>query len=83
MLSLVPKDATELVELANESVDKARSIGAPVRPQDVSKSVVHTWLAWQRDPGLQLHIAVKQRVLDPSHPKSALFISWFDQLFGT
>ena len=82
LLNLVPSDAAELLDLARESVQTALSVGAPIRPQDVSKATVHTWLAWQRDPGVQLHIAVKNRVLDPNHPESASFVSWFRRLFA-
>lgn len=82
LLNLVPSDAASLLDFAQESVLTARSRGAPVREQDVSKATVHTWLAWQRDPGLQLHVAVKNRVLDPNQPESAPFVSWFQQLFG-
>ena len=82
LLNLVPSDAAGLLELARESVQAARAIGAPVRDHDVTKSTAHTWLAWQENPGLQLHIAVKNRVLDANHPESAPFVSWFQRLFS-
>lgn len=81
LLGLVPDDATELVEYARRSVDGARSRGASLRDVDVTKSVVHTWLAWQEEPGPQLHEAVMRRLLDPRHPRSQPFVSWFNTLF--
>lgn len=78
----VGKDVPLIKELARESVQAARAIGAPVRDHDVTKSTAHTWLAWQENPGLQLHIAVKNRVLDANHPESAPFVSWFQRLFS-
>lgn len=81
LLGLVPDDGAELVEYARHSVGGARERGAPLRDVDVTKSVVHTWLAWQQDPGPQLHEAVMRRVLDPQHPRSQPFIAWFTRLF--
>lgn len=81
LLDLVPDGATELVEYARHSVEGARERGAPLRDVDVTKSVVHTWLAWQEEPGPQLHEAVMRRLLDPQHPQSQAFVSWLSRLF--
>jgi len=81
LLGLVPDDADELVDYARHCVDGARERGATLRDADVTKSVVHTWLAWQEQPGPQLHEAVMRRLLDPRHPQSQQFISWFTRLF--
>ena len=81
LLGLVPDAAAELVEYARHSVDGARELGAALRDVDVTKSVVHTWLAWQEKPGPQLHQAVTRKLLDPQHPQSRPFISWFSRLF--
>lgn len=81
LLGLVPDDADELVEYARHCVDGARERGATLRDADVTKSVVHTWLAWQEAPGPQLHEAVMRRLLDPLHPQSQRFVSWFTRLF--
>ncbi len=75
LLGLVPDTAAELLEYARHSVDGARGLGAALRDVDVTKSVVHTWLAWQENPGPQLHQAVMRRLLDPQHPQSRPFIS--------
>lgn len=81
LLGLVPSTGAELLEHAGRSVDRARDLGADVRDVEVTKSVVHTWLAWQREPGPQLHEAVMRRLLDPRHPQSRPFVSWFRRLF--
>ncbi len=81
LLGLVPDDDAELMEYARQSVDGARERGASLRDVDVTKSVVHTWLAWQENPGSQLHQAITRRLLDPQHPQSRPFISWFSRLF--
>ncbi len=82
LLGLVPDDDAELVEYAGHCVDGAQERGASLREVDVTKSVAHTWLAWQEEPGPQLHEAVIRRLLDPRHPQSQQFVSWLTQLFG-
>ncbi|MFN7568160.1 MAG: DUF3226 domain-containing protein, partial [Microcystis sp.] len=42
---------------------------------------IHTYLAWQDPPGKQLHDAVKQRILNRSHPQSANFLRWLQELY--
>lgn len=81
LLGLIPDDDAELVQYARHSVDGARERGAPLRDVEVTKSVVHTFLAWQENPGPQLHEAVMRRLLDPRHPQSQPFITWFTRMF--
>lgn len=50
-------------------------------PNDRSKAEVHTWLAWQREPGLQLGTAIKAKVLTPSSDTAVLFTRWLEKLF--
>ncbi|MEX1363933.1 MAG: DUF3226 domain-containing protein [Nannocystaceae bacterium] len=47
-----------------------------------SKAVVHTWLAWQRDPGTPLGHATTMRYLDPSRTPAPQFRTWLVDLFG-
>jgi len=56
---------------------------APILCADrhLDTSPLHTWLAWQKPPGLQLHDAVKQRLLDPTADASKPFVTWFCDLF--
>lgn len=41
----------------------------------------HTWLAWQDEPGKQLHQAVEHGIFDPQSPRSRPFVKWFRRLF--
>jgi hypothetical protein len=45
------------------------------------KAKIYSWLAWQEEPGKQLHEAVKHRVLEPTSPQAAPFVDWFRLLF--
>ena len=81
LAGLVPEDAQPLYRLAQESVSKAADRGAPFQPVHQAKAEIHTWLAWQNEPGKQLHQAVHHRVLDPQKPESRSFVAWFRSLF--
>jgi hypothetical protein len=45
------------------------------------KTELYTWLAKQDPPSRQLHQAVMERILDPTHHSMALFIKWFRDLY--
>ncbi len=77
---LVPDQA--LWGYADEVVSGALERGARFdakRRRD--KARIHSWLAWQEEPGKQLHEAVAHRVLEPTSPHAAPFVDWFRRLF--
>jgi hypothetical protein len=46
-----------------------------------SKAVIHTWLAWQEDPGTPLGLAITRRYLDPNRANAEAFLNWLTELF--
>ena len=82
LIRLIPDTSQNLYELARECVDEAVEAGAQFRPPHRRKAELHTWLAWQNEPGRQLHEAVNYRILDPGRPESIPFVNWFRSLFG-
>ena len=50
-------------------------------PKDESKAVIHTWLAWQKDPGLPFGTAITARFLDPDVPEVDVLAAWLKRLF--
>ena len=48
---------------------------------NIIKASAIAWLAWQKPPGLQLHQAIKERILDPQHPEAQMFVNWFRKLY--
>jgi len=46
-----------------------------------SKVHIHTWLAWQSDPGLRLGLAMRRRLLDSAAPQAVQFVQWLRRLF--
>ena len=71
----------DLWEYVEEVVNKAGEIGATYKQVHLDKAKIHTWLAWQNEPGCQLHQAIKYKILNPNHPKGQSFFRWFKELF--
>jgi hypothetical protein len=79
---LVPHPEDPLYQYAQDAVDTALDHGAEFdRDRGRDKARIHTLLAWQKQPGKQLHEAVKHRVLDPTSEHAAAFVAWFRALF--
>ncbi len=47
-----------------------------------TKAEVHTYLAWQDEPGRPLGQAITAKCLDPDHPVANRFASFLKRLFG-
>jgi hypothetical protein len=45
------------------------------------KAHIHTWLAWQADPGTPLGLAITKRYFDPEAHQAKQFIAWIRRLF--
>lgn len=67
--------------LAERCAGEARKAGAPFAEKDLVKARIHTWLAWQRQPGLPFGSALKAAALRHDLPLGALFASWMRRLF--
>ena len=79
---LVPDNSEPLWQYAQQIVLAARKKGATYKDTHLDKANIYTWLAWQNPPGRQLHNAVMERILDPQHPKSEVFMNWFKTLYS-
>jgi hypothetical protein len=45
------------------------------------KAIIHTWLAWQKEPGKPLGTAITARYLDPGVAQVDVLVSWLKRLF--
>ena len=66
---------------AGEVVGEARRRGAPCKEKDHSKSTLHTWLAWQEEPGLPFGVALKAKFFAHDSEEARRFVAWFWRLF--
>jgi hypothetical protein len=48
---------------------------------DKPKAVIHTWLAWQEEPGMPFGTAITARFLDPGVLQADVLVSWLRELF--
>jgi hypothetical protein len=75
---LVPKGDV-LLPYAEETVQ-----GLPEKrfsENDRPKALIHTWLAWQGDPGRPFGQAITARFLQPDVKEAAVFVEWLKSLF--
>lgn len=75
------ESAGPVLQHAQDSVTKAKALGACFKSVHRDKALIHTWLAWQDQPGAQLHEAIKFKILDATSPRADAFVQWFRNLF--
>ena len=51
-------------------------------PVDRLKAILHTWLAWQQEPGRPYGTAVGARFFRHDSPAALAFLAWFKRLFS-
>lgn len=70
------------INFAQDCVSTAKEKGhASFIANHHSKAVVHTYLAWQDEPGRPLGQAITAKVLDPKHRLAETFANWLKELF--
>ncbi len=70
--------------LLDKSLECVNSIPEEQRrfaPQHHSKAHIHTWLAWQKEPGTPLGSAITKRYLDADVSHARQFIRWIRRLY--
>jgi hypothetical protein len=78
---LVPASDEPIWTHATESVKRARAIGAKCREAHIEKANLHTWLAWQDEPGYPPGTALTSHILDPHGESATPFVNWFRELY--
>lgn len=79
---LVPSHPTNsLFNHARHSVSRIPDDDVQFPPSARSKAVIHTWLAWQQEPGRPFGVAITKKFLDPDSPGVDDFVSWLHTLF--
>ena len=48
----------------------------------IAKAVIHTWLAWQKQPGKPIGQAIQAGYLDTQAEPAQKFMAWFQQVFS-
>jgi len=80
LLSLIPNDAKEFADFAAKEA-KLRDI-ATFQEVHHSKAVVHTYLAWQDEPGKPLGLATRAGMFDVKGENAKAFVDWLKAMFS-
>lgn len=79
---LVPKD-DKLLPIVNSTLeDIERKELNKYASIHKSKAVIHSWLAWQEDPGTPMGLGITKRYLTTDEATCSLLIKWVDELFN-
>ncbi|MSR58233.1 MAG: hypothetical protein EXS05_11220 [Planctomycetaceae bacterium] len=81
LLKLIDQNE-KLIGYAINATDTATQHGATYRKVDRSKAVVHTWLAWQKEPGRPYGTAIRAEFFRHDTPCAIAFVQWFRRLYG-
>ena len=76
------EDDDPLFPYAEESVKHASELGAGFPANDADKALLHTWLAWQEEPGLPYGTAMRARYFRDDSPAAQAFVTWFRTVFN-
>jgi hypothetical protein len=77
---LVPQ-ADDLWSLSETAVDGITVERRRFTTNDRLKAVVHTWLAWQKEPGTPIGMAVQRKYLDAKAGPAMVLVAWLRDLF--
>jgi hypothetical protein len=76
------RQGDRLLPHAEDSTGKAKKLGAQYGDMDTRKAVLHSWLAWQKQPGLPYGSAIRAHYLQVDSVAARQFVAWFGRLFG-
>lgn len=76
---LVPP-ADALFQRAGEAIDAIPEEHRRFPPARRAKAHIHTWLAWQEDPGSPMGQAIGKDDLDANAPAAQAFVAWLRRL---
>lgn len=79
---LVPKDDKVLPKVEEVLKDIEESGLNKYKDIHKSKAKIHTWLAWQEDPGTPMGLAITKKYLSTDPVICEEFIKWMNELFN-
>jgi hypothetical protein len=77
---LIPA-GSELFEHARTSVAQIPDGHRLFTEGDLPKALIHTWLAWQSEPGRPFGTAITARFLDPTVAEVDVLVAWLRRLY--
>jgi hypothetical protein len=77
---LVP-EKDELWQIAKRVIEKIPDESKKFKDRHLCKAHIHTWLAWQEDPGTPLGLSITKKYLDAEGDSCKSFLTWISTLF--
>ena len=75
------ENSDQLLSIAESSTTDALTNGAKFPTTKHRKAVLHTWLAWQKEPGMRYGEAIKAKFFHVNSPTAQAFVSWCKRVF--
>jgi hypothetical protein len=72
----------KLWPIANSIVTTVSQTEMRFMPQHTIKAEIHTWLAWQKQPGMRMGQVFESKYINPHSPQAKNFVNWVKRLFG-
>lgn len=66
---------------AQSAVDQIPQVERRFPALRTAKAKLHTWLAWQKEPGKPIGLAITTKYLDPNANQAQQFMNWLQALF--
>lgn len=79
--SLMPA-SDKLWPTAEATIRTVMSVDQRFIAEHEMKATVHTWLAWQEEPGRPMGQAITKRFLDPASPQANPLYDWLQRVYG-
>lgn len=80
MLAMIGKEDS-LLPYARQCVDNLPEEQPRFKSTYLSKAIIHTWLAWQEEPGSPMGSAIIKRYLDSECTQAQILTGWLQRLF--
>lgn len=80
-ISLLVPPGDVLWPVAEAGVKQAIAVERRFPETQVIKANIHTWLAWQEEPGKPMGLAITKRYFDAGAPQAQQLVGWLRRLF--
>ena len=80
LAKIVADDKNDLWQFAEETIEKIPQI--LFKEKDKEKAQIHTYLAWQKDPGISMGTAIQMKCFQSDKAEAKSFVEWIKRVFN-
>jgi hypothetical protein len=78
--TIVADDMNDLWRFAEETLEKIPQ--TLFKAKDKEKAHIHTYLAWQKDPGISMGTAIQMKCFQSDKAEAKSFVEWIKRVFN-